>query len=48
MQAWKWFWTLSLIIAGFSFFFITVVVVFKGFADLKDMFSRLKEQHDKG
>ena len=47
MEYWKWFWTLSLIIAGSSFLFITVVVIIKGFKDLRLMFSRLLEQHDK-
>lgn len=47
MFFWQWFWTLSLLIAGFCFFLITVVVVIKGFKDLRVMFGNLKSQHDK-
>jgi len=47
MQFWLWLWTSSLLIAGTCFFLITVVVIIKGFKDLRIMFSRLMEQHDK-
>lgn len=47
MYFWQWFWMLSLLIAGSCFFIITVIVVIKGFNDLRVMFSKLMEQHDK-
>ena len=47
MKYWEWFWTISLIIAGAAFVFITVVVTFKGFRDLREFFSRLSKQQDK-
>ena len=46
MKYWQWFWTISLIVAGAAFAFITVVVTIKGFQDLREFFSRLSKQQD--
>ena len=46
MQFWIWLWTLSLLVAGCCFFCITLVVIVKGFKDLRQMFSRLREERD--
>jgi hypothetical protein len=47
MKYWQWFWTVSLVIAGTSFAFITVVVALRGFADLREMLKRLLQQKDR-
>ena len=44
MAFWKGFWMASLLIAGSSFAFITLVVSIRGFADLLNMFSNLRKQ----
>ncbi|MDQ3687400.1 MAG: hypothetical protein M3430_17640 [Acidobacteriota bacterium] len=46
MRFWQLFWTASLLIAGASFAFITMVVTFKGFHDLREWFSSLKRQKE--
>jgi len=45
MNLWLWFWTISLVVAGTSFAFITVVVTIKGAGDLKNWFSSLQRQN---
>jgi len=45
MNPWLWFWTLSLLVAGSSFAFITVIVTIKGASDLKKWFSSLQQQN---
>ena len=45
MNLWLWFWTISLVVAGTSFAFITVVVTIKGATDLKNWFSSLQRQN---
>ena len=44
MTGWFYFWTLSFIVAGAAFAFITVVVLVLGIRDLREMFSRLKNR----
>ena len=44
MLYWKIFWTISVLVAGLSFAFVTVVVTLKGGQDLRNMFARLLEQ----
>jgi|KBSSwiStaDraftv2_1062776.scaffolds.fasta_scaffold175417_2 hypothetical protein len=44
MVFWKTFWMVSLVVAGSSFAFITLVVTVRGFADLLNMFSNLRKQ----
>ena len=46
MRAWQTFWSVSLLVAGASFAFITIVVAFKGVQDLRDLFRRLRHQED--
>jgi len=46
MQAWLWIWTVSVIGAGLAFLIITLIVIFKGFRDLRQMFSQLKQQQN--
>ena len=46
MRAWQIFWSVSLLVAGCSFAFITVVVAIRGFEDLQDLFRRLQHQQD--
>ena len=46
MNLWLWFWMISLIVAGVSFVFITVVVALKGERDLRQWFSSLKRQKE--
>ncbi|MBV8673444.1 MAG: hypothetical protein JOZ33_08420 [Acidobacteriaceae bacterium] len=41
MNVWAEFWRLWLIVSGFTFAGITVVVAFKGLADLRAMFRDL-------
>jgi hypothetical protein len=45
MRFWQLFWTASLLIAGAAFAFITVVVTFKGFHDLREWFGSLTRQN---
>jgi len=45
MNLWLWFWTISLLVAGTSFAFITVVVSIKGAGDLKNWFRSLQRQN---
>jgi hypothetical protein len=44
MKYWELFWTVFLLVSGFSFAFITLVVTVKGFRDLLGMFHRLSLQ----
>jgi len=44
MRVWQSFWSVSLLAAGISFTFITVVVAMKGFEDLRALFRRLHHQ----
>ena len=44
MRYWELFWTAFLIVSGVSFAFITAVVTFRGFGDLRRMFSGLSQQ----
>ena len=44
MRFWQIFWTASVLIAGLSFAFVTVIVSLKGGKDLREMFRRLLEQ----
>lgn len=46
MNLWLWFWMISLIVAGASFAFITVVVTLKGGRDLRQWFSSLRRQKE--
>jgi hypothetical protein len=47
MEAWKMFWTVSLLVAGAAFALITLVVLFKGGRDLRAMLTSLKQhRHD--
>jgi hypothetical protein len=46
MRVWQSFWSVSLLVAGISFSFITAVVAIKGFEDLRDLFRRLHRQQD--
>jgi hypothetical protein len=45
MKYWEIFWTLSLLVSGAAFAFITVVVILKGGPDLRDMLRRLRREH---
>ena len=45
MNVWLWFWTVSLLVAGSSFAFITIVVTIKGVSDLRSWFRSLQEQN---
>ena len=47
MKYWEWFWTISLVVAGAAFAFITVIVTIKGFRDLREFFNQLSKQQDK-
>jgi len=44
MRIWQIIWTVSVLVAGLAFAFVTVVVSLKGGRDLKEMFSRLLQQ----
>ena len=48
MYFWQLFWTISLVVAGSSFAFITLVVTFKGVKDLREMFKQLGKQQENG
>ena len=45
MNYWLTFWTLMLVVAGFSFAAITVVVAVRGFRDLRVWFASLRRQN---
>ena len=45
MNLWLLFWTFSLIVAGASFAFITVIVTLKGGRDLQQWFRSLQRQN---
>ena len=44
MYFWQLFWTISVLLAGSAFAFITVTVTFKGVRDLREMFRQLSKQ----
>jgi len=44
VRFWQLFWTISLVVAGSSFAFITLMVTIKGGKDLRQMFKDLSEQ----
>ncbi len=44
MRIWQIIWTVSVLVAGLAFAFVTVVVSLKGGRDLKEMFTRLLQQ----
>ncbi len=44
MSYWELFWTGALIVAASSFAVITVIVTFRGYRDLMQMFQRLTQQ----
>jgi hypothetical protein len=46
MTAWQTFWSVSLLVAGGAFTWITIVVAIKGFEDLRNLFRRLHQQQD--
>ncbi len=47
MNIWATFWMLCLIVAGGAFALITLIVMFKGFKDLREMLRELsKKQHE--
>ena len=48
MYFWRIFWTISLLVAGASFAFVTIVVTLRGGRDLTEMFARLLEQKRRG
>ena len=45
MNLWLLFWTVSLIVAGASFAFITLAVTVKGSRDLQQWFKSLQQQN---
>ncbi len=47
MTFWIWFWTIFLLASLALFAVLVVVVSIGGFFDIKRMFARLKEQHDR-
>ena len=44
MRIWQIFWTVSVLVSGLAFAFVTIVVTLKGGKDLREMFARLLEQ----
>ncbi len=46
MSYWLLFWTAALLLAGTSFALITLVVTVRGYRDLVNMFSGLREQRN--
>jgi hypothetical protein len=44
MRYWELFWTLSLLVAGGACAFITIVVIWKGGPDLREMLRQLRRQ----
>lgn len=47
-ELWWWFWTLCFAIAGGGFFLIALVVLFRGFGDLRRMVRALTSHSDSG
>jgi hypothetical protein len=45
VKYWEIFWTLSLLVAGSAFAFITVAVIVKGVPDLREMLRQLRQQN---
>ena len=43
MRYWYYFWVANLFIDGFAFALISVVVVVRGFGDLRRLFIKLRE-----
>jgi len=41
MNAWRIFWEFCLWVAGATFAGITLIVIFRGFSDLREMFVKL-------
>jgi hypothetical protein len=48
MRLWLLFWTVSLVGAGISFAFITLIVMIKGGKDLREMIHDLSKQQKEG
>jgi hypothetical protein len=48
MHFWQTFWTISVLVAGLSFAFVTLVVTLRGGRDLAELFTRLLEQKRHG
>lgn len=46
MTYWLIFWTAALLVAGSSFALISLVVTVRGYRDLLNMFSGLRQQKD--
>jgi len=45
MEWWKIFWLIVLVLSFVSFWGIAVVVAYKGFFDLKDLFRHMMKLH---
>lgn len=45
MRYWELFWAASLLVAGGAFAFITIVVIWKGGPDLREMLRQLRRQN---
>jgi hypothetical protein len=44
MKYWYWFWMINFAFASTAFAVIAVIVTFRGARDLREMFSRLRQQ----
>lgn len=44
MKYWYWFWMINFAVASTAFAVIAVIVLFRGVQDLREMFSRLRQQ----
>lgn len=44
MNYWLMFWAFALVVAGASFAAITLIVIFRGYHDLRNMFTGLTKQ----
>jgi hypothetical protein len=44
MNAWYYFWMANFLIAGSAFAVITLIVLVRGFRDLRDMFANLRAE----
>lgn len=44
MQAWQWFWSIWLLVAGVAFAAITLVVTIKGFGDVRRLLRGLERE----
>lgn len=42
MNAWYWFWMANLVLAGSAFAVITLIVMVRGWRDLRQMFAGLR------